>query len=48
MYELNKYMKFYIMKKFEEKWRNLKIIFSGTDVPGEGEHKIMEFIRKLK
>ena len=32
----------------DPKWHNLTIIFSGHDVPGEGEHKIMEFIRHEK
>lgn len=48
MHELNKHMKFYIERKFNEEWKDLKVIFSGTDVPGEGEHKIMEYIRNLK
>ena len=31
--------------KTDPKWSNLTVIFSGHDVPGEGEHKIMEFMR---
>jgi 5'-3' exonuclease len=32
----------------DPKWHNLTIILSGHDVPGEGEHKIMEFMRHQK
>ena len=32
----------------DPKWHNLTIVFSGHDVPGEGEHKIMEFMRHQK
>jgi len=32
----------------DPQWHNLTIIFSGPNVPGEGEHKIMDFIRKQK
>jgi 5'-3' exonuclease len=30
----------------DPKWKDLKIIFSGPNTPGEGEHKIMEFMRQ--
>lgn len=29
-------------------WQKCKIIYSGHDCPGEGEHKIVEFIRRRK
>ncbi|KAL7541188.1 hypothetical protein ACHAXR_012940 [Thalassiosira sp. AJA248-18] len=32
----------------DPKWHDLTIVFSGHDVPGEGEHKILEFIRHEK
>lgn len=32
----------------DPKWKHLTIIFSGSEVPGEGEHKIMDFIRHQK
>ena len=43
-------IKYLIRKKLKEDplWRNLNIIFSGHEVPGEGEHKIMSHIREMK
>ena len=47
MEQVGKHLKWFIRKKIKEDplWRNLTIIFNGHDVPGEGEHKIMEYIR---
>jgi len=50
MCELSAQLKYWIRKKVTEDyhWQQCHIIFSGHDVPGEGEHKIMEFIRGRK
>nr|CAJ2481725.1 unnamed protein product [Leishmania braziliensis] len=43
-------LEWYIMKKLNEdaEWRHLTVVFSDAHVPGEGEHKIMQYIRGLR
>lgn len=45
---MNQYLEFFIAKKFEEddKWKGLNVILSGSNVSGEGEHKILSYIRE--
>ena len=50
MFNLTIYMKEYILKekKSNSEWSNIEILLTGSDVPGEGEHKILEYIRNIK
>lgn len=50
MAKLTKNLKYFIHKKVTEdsNWSNINIILSGHEVPGEGEHKIMDYIRSMK
>lgn len=50
MKKINQYIDFFIKRKLHEDplWKDLEVFFSPSTVPGEGEHKIMDFIRKLK
>jgi 5'-3' exoribonuclease 1 len=50
MDRLQAQLKYYLNKKVSEDsaWRNVTVVLSGHDVPGEGEHKVMEFIRNCK
>ena len=45
---LNKYVDWYIrmMISNSPEWENLAVVFSNEKVPGEGEHKIINYIRK--
>lgn len=50
MTRLSEQLKWFIAKKVTEDaaWQGPEIILSGHDVPGEGEHKVMEYIRLAK
>eukprot|EP01012_Entosiphon_sulcatum_P006993 TRINITY_DN13446_c0_g1_i1.p1 TRINITY_DN13446_c0_g1~~TRINITY_DN13446_c0_g1_i1.p1 ORF type:complete len:1235 (+),score=168.31 TRINITY_DN13446_c0_g1_i1:850-4554(+) len=50
MCSLAQHLEYFIQYKLQtdEAWRNCAIVFSGVDVPGEGEHKICDFIRQRK
>ena len=50
MFNLSTFMNEYIkeQKTKDNLWANVQVLFSGSDVPGEGEHKILEFIRNFK
>lgn len=43
---LSKYMDQYILREVSNKWKHLEVIFSNEKVAGEGEHKVIKFIRK--
>jgi hypothetical protein len=44
------HLQFFVQKKLAEDpiWADLEIVLSGPEVPGEGEHKIMDYIRSFK
>ena len=48
MYDLSSYINWFIHKKMTEDslWSGLEVIFSDEKVPGEGEHKLINYIRK--
>ena len=46
---LNKYIDWYIRKEKSNpnsRWSKLEIVFSNSSAPGEGEHKLMSYVRK--
>ncbi|KAG6331105.1 hypothetical protein ID866_7983 [Astraeus odoratus] len=47
MAKLSDQLRYFINKKITEDadWREVQVVLSGHEVPGEGEHKIMEYIR---
>lgn len=48
--KVSEHIQYFIRKKLKEDplWHGLTVIFSGHDIPGEGEHKIMQHIRELR
>jgi 5'-3' exoribonuclease 1 len=44
---LTKYIDWYIRKRIneDEEWQKVEVVFSNEKAPGEGEHKIINFIR---
>lgn len=50
MAKLSKQLRYFINKKVSEDkdWQQCEIVLSGHEVPGEGEHKIMEYIRNAR
>ncbi|XP_021108315.1 5'-3' exoribonuclease 1 isoform X2 [Heterocephalus glaber] len=50
MARLHEHLKYFVNVKIstDKSWQGVTIYFSGHETPGEGEHKIMEFIRSEK
>jgi 5'-3' exoribonuclease 1 len=50
MTRLTEQLKYFVSQKVTDdaNWQGIEIILSGPEVPGEGEHKIMEYIRLAK
>ena len=43
-------LRYWVVEKMNSDpgWKNLEVIISDASVPGEGEHKIMEFVRSQR
>jgi len=50
MLKLAEYVRFYVRKRVstDKAWRSIRVIFSDASVPGEGEHKIMDHVRRQR
>jgi 5'-3' exoribonuclease 2 len=50
MWNLSKALQHYVAERCNthELWKNVTVIFSDSSVPGEGEHKVLDFIRSQR
>ncbi|KAI1285345.1 5'-3' exoribonuclease 1 [Halotydeus destructor] len=50
MHKLHQQLKYFVAMKMskDELWKPVKVYLSGHETPGEGEHKVMDFIRSEK
>ncbi|GJQ70278.1 putative 5'-3' exoribonuclease [Trypoxylus dichotomus] len=50
MAKLHEQLKYFVVNKIstDRLWKNCKVILSGQQTPGEGEHKIMDYIRYMR
>lgn len=50
MARLQEQLKYFVARKVstDPLWLKIRVILSGHNTPGEGEHKIMDYIRYMK
>lgn len=49
MNDLTQYINLFIRREMmrNQMWRDIKVVFSNPNIPGEGEHKILQYIRNM-
>ena len=43
---LSSYIEWHIQRRVSNEWRHLEVVFSNEKVPGEGEHKLIAYLRQ--